>query len=96
MEEVTEVHRSEDELTKKYTVYRKGKTVMGIRITGISTPIVGVDWEYTNKKEHKSMLPIMSDRKIQVFISSICGDNGKYDKARARLRNQVPDTIKFL
>ena len=44
---------------------------MGIWITGINTPIGGVEWEYTEKDERASVFPITPDRKIQVFISSI-------------------------
>ena len=65
---------------------------MGIRITGISTPIGGVDWEYTEKNERASALTVLPARKIQVFISSICGDNGKYDKVRANLKKAIEDT----
>ena len=43
---------------KKYLVQRKAKILMGIRITGISTPIGGVEWEYTEKNERASALPI--------------------------------------
>ena len=46
---------------------------MGIRRTGINTPIGGVEWEYTEKDERASVFPITLDRKIQVFISSIDG-----------------------
>ena len=31
---------------------------MGIRFTGISTPIGGLEWEYTDKKEHVSSTPL--------------------------------------
>ena len=65
---------------------------MGIRITGISTPIGGVDWEYTEKNERASALTVLPARKIQVFISSICGDTGKYDKVRANLKKAIEDT----
>ena len=41
---------------------------MGIRFTGISTPIGGLEWEYTDKKEHPSELLIYPGQKIQVFI----------------------------
>ena len=74
---------------KKYLVQRKAKILMGIRITGISTPIGGVEWEYTEKNERASALPMLPARKIQVFISSICGDNGKYDKVRANLKKAI-------
>ena len=51
---------------------------MGIRLTGISTPIGGVSWEFTKKEEETTILPILPGQKIKVFISSICGVE-KYD-----------------
>lgn len=64
---------------------------MGIRITGISTPMGGVSWEYTKVKEHFTPLPISSGQKIRVFISSICGVE-KYDKVRSELKNAIEST----
>ena len=46
---------------------------MGIRFTGISTPIGGLEWEYTEKKGAPSELLIYPGQKIQVFISSFVG-----------------------
>ena len=46
---------------------------MGIRLTGISTPIGGLEWEYTDKREQLSNLSMQPGQKIRVFISSICG-----------------------
>lgn len=46
---------------------------MGIRVTGISTPVGGVSWEYTKAEEHSTILPISPEQKIKVLISSICG-----------------------
>lgn len=65
---------------------------MGVRLTGISTPIGGLEWEYTDKKEIITPYPIVPDRKIQVFISSICGDNGKYDNVRLKLKSAIEET----
>ncbi len=76
---------------KKFTAQR-GKTLMSIRLTGISTPIGGVEWEYTDNNEHISAFPITPDRKIRVLICSICGDNGKYDKAKKSLKKAIEDT----
>ena len=64
---------------------------MGIRITGISTPMGGVSWEYTKVEEHFTPLPISSGQKIRVFISSICGVE-KYDKVRSELKNAIEST----
>lgn len=36
--------------------------------------------------------PIIPERKIKVFISSICGDNGKYDRVRAELKDAIEGT----
>ena len=59
---------------------------MGIRVTEISTPFGGVAWEYTDKPEAPALPSLQPGRKIEVFISSICGDNGKYDRVRAELK----------
>ena len=52
---------------------------MGIRLTGFSTPVIGAEWEYTDKKnmveETIPSLRIESNHKIKVFISSQHGDN---------------------
>ena len=68
---------------------------MGIRITEVSTPLGGLAWEYTDKAEKKEipLLPALQPgRKIEVFISSICGDNGKYDHVRAELKKSIEET----
>ena len=64
---------------------------MGIRVTGISTPVGGVSWEYTKSEEHSIPLQIISKQKIKVFISSICGVE-KYDKVRADLKYAIEST----
>lgn len=64
---------------------------MGIRVTGISTPVGGVSWEYTKAEEHSTSLPISPGQKIKVFISSICGVE-KYDKVRADLKSAIEST----
>lgn len=65
---------------------------MGVRVTGISTPLGGVSWEYTDKKEEK-LIPrrLTPNQKIKVFISSICGKE-KYDKVRAELKDAIEAT----
>lgn len=65
---------------------------MGLRLTGVSTPIVGLSWDYTETEKRHAPLPIVPDQKIKVFISSICGDNGKYDRVRAELKKAIEDT----
>lgn len=57
---------------------------MGVRLTGISTPVGGVSWEYTKGAECSAPLSIFPRQKIKVFISSICGVE-KYDKVRDEL-----------
>lgn len=65
---------------------------MGIRLTGISTPVGGVSWEYTKADdEHAAPLSISPGQKIKVFISSICGVE-KYDKVRAELKSAIEST----
>ena len=64
---------------------------MGIRLTGISTPVGGVSWEYTNAEEQSVPLLISPGQKIKVFISSICGEE-KYDKVRAELKSAIEAT----
>ena len=46
---------------------------MGIRVTGISTPVGGLSWEYTRSDKQNIPLIISPGQKIKVFISSICG-----------------------
>ena len=64
---------------------------MGIRLTGISTPVGGVSWEYTKEEEPSTPLLISPGQKIKVFISSICGVE-KYDKVRTELKNAIEGT----
>lgn len=64
---------------------------MGVRLTGISTPVCGVSWEYTKAEERSAPLPISPGQKIKVFISSICGVE-KYDKVRAELKKAIERT----
>lgn len=64
---------------------------MGVRLTGISTPVGGVSWEYTKAEEHSTSLPISPGQKIKVFISSICCVE-KYDKVRADLKSAIEGT----
>lgn len=60
---------------------------MNVRLTGISTPVGGISWEYTKAEEQErcTSLSISPSSKIKVFISSICGVE-KYDKVRADLK----------
>ena len=55
---------------------------MGIRITEISTPIGGVAWEYTDKKEMPAIPPLAAGRKIindaLVKTETIKDDSPKY------------------
>jgi len=64
---------------------------MGVRLTGISTPVGGVSWEYTKAEKHSTSLPISPGQKIKVFISSICCVE-KYDKVRADLKSAIEGT----
>lgn len=68
---------------------------MGVRLTGISTPVGGISWEYTKAKEKEkekaNPLLITPGQKIKVFISSICGVE-KYDKVRMELKHAIEAT----
>lgn len=64
---------------------------MGIRVTGISTPVGGLSWEYTRSDKQNIPLIISPGQKIKVFISSICGVE-KYDKVRAELKSAIEAT----
>ncbi len=64
---------------------------MGVRITGISTPVGGITWEYTKAEERTIPLLISPGQKIKVFISSICGVE-KYDKVRIELKKAIEST----
>lgn len=65
---------------------------MGIRVTSINTPVGGVSWEYTGKKQSSMPLTLIPEQKIKVFVSSICGDKGRYDKIRAELKQEIERT----
>lgn len=65
---------------------------MGIRLTGISTPVGGVSWEFTERMEAPTPPSLQPGRKIEVFISSICGDDGKYDHVRTELKKAIEET----
>lgn len=64
---------------------------MGVRITGISTPVGGITCEYTKAEERTIPLLISPGQKIKVFISSICGVE-KYDKVRIELKKAIEST----
>lgn len=64
---------------------------MGVRLTGISTPVGGVSWEYTKEEKNSTSPPISPGQKIKVFISSICGVE-KYDKVRSDLKSAIEST----
>ncbi len=64
---------------------------MGIRLTGISTPIGGASWEYTNREVKFASRHVDPVKKIKVFISSICGKE-KYDEVRRNLKRTIEET----
>ena len=64
---------------------------MGTRLTGFSTPIGGVSWEYTDSEKKDNFTPIVPTQKIKVFISSICGKD-RYDKIRKDLKKAIEKT----
>ena len=64
---------------------------MGIRLTSISTPVIGASWEYTNKGNEINLQGLCLNHKIKVFISSICGED-KYDSVRIKLKEEIEKT----
>ena len=42
---------------------------MGVRLTGISTPVGGVSWEYTKGAERSAPLSIFPRQKIKVSLA---------------------------
>ncbi len=64
---------------------------MGIRLTGISTPVIGASWEFTDKLQKPEARTLIPDEKIKVFISSKCGVP-KYDRVRAALKQAIENT----
>ena len=64
---------------------------MGVRLTGISTPVGGLSWEYTKAEEKLAPLMVSPGQKIKVFISSICGVE-KYDRVRIELKSAIEAT----
>ena len=68
---------------------------MGIRLTGISTPFGGANWEYKDDKLGRntdSISPMIKPRlKLRVFISSNC-DTKKYKDIRKELQNRIEQT----
>ena len=68
---------------------------MGIRLTGFSTPVIGAEWEYTDKNMVEETTPfsrIEPSHKIKIFISSKHGDKGKYDRVRSQLKRRIEET----
>ena len=64
---------------------------MAIRLTGFSTPIGGFNWEYLDKAKARMKEELYPTRKLQVFISSKCGEP-KYDSARKNLKDKIEAT----
>lgn len=65
---------------------------MGIRFTGVSTPIGGLSWEYTDSGAERIPLSVAPGQKLRVFISSKCGDDGKYDEVIRKLKEAIEKT----
>lgn len=68
---------------------------MGFRLTGISTPIGGISWDYGEAEQGKLKEVVLTElkpnMKLKVFISSICG-NPKYDEIRKLLKERIEHT----
>ena len=65
---------------------------MRCRITGFNLPIFGLNWEYPDKKDKQEQYQLRPTKKIRVFISSVCGDNKKFNPVRKRLKKLIEDT----
>ena len=64
---------------------------MAIRLTGFSTPFGGINWEYLDKAKVKMKDELYPTRKLQIFISSKCGEP-KYDNIRKKLKEAIVAT----
>lgn len=68
---------------------------MGIRVTGVSTPFGGLEWEFTDasnaRRQHQKGCSVYPQTKVKVFISSICGVK-KYDIVRNKLKKKIEET----
>lgn len=64
---------------------------MCIKINGISTPWVGLSWEYTERKTKSKLFPTMLEQKLKVAICSISNVK-KYDKIKAKLKYAIEKT----
>lgn len=62
------------------------------KLTGVSTPLIGLTWEDKNIVKKIKKRKFVASSKLRVFISSICGDNGKYDKIREILKREIEST----
>ena len=65
---------------------------MRCRITGFNLPIFGLNWEYPDKADKQEQCQLCPTKKIRVFISSVCGDNKKFNQVRKRLKKLIEDT----
>ncbi|WP_311467993.1 hypothetical protein [uncultured Abiotrophia sp.] len=65
---------------------------MRCRITGFNLPIFGLNWEYPDKTDKQEQYQLHPTKKIRVFISSVCGDNKKFNQVRKRLKKLIEDT----
>lgn len=71
---------------------------MGLpRLTGISTPLIGLNWEYRDELGGSALRRLRVDfdvdRKINVFISSKC--DRKYKRVRKKLYEKLKNTNLF-
>lgn len=63
---------------------------MNVRLTGISSPVGGLSWEYIEDQKKVSAPSFQDCEKIKVFISSKC--DGKYTAIRAELKAAIEQT----
>lgn len=69
------------------------EVIQNKRLTGVSTPFFGLSWEDKEKNlKSDSKDNIQIDYKIRVFISSVCGDHGRYDSLRKNLKDTIEST----
>ncbi len=68
---------------------------MRFRLTGITTPFGGINWEYLDENKERFLEPSLASlkprSKLKVFISSSCSEE-KYKTVRKQLKDKIEQT----